>query len=218
VRADESGPPRPGPCPGGGPVINDLQPVTSYISLCLLSEGSYLIALRVAPNQGWFLFFRDLNLQNLRLGHPIFLRQKSNTGSKARSQRRAHYGFRETEEQTMLRQMVRKFAQNEVKPASVEYDKKLDPRTVFLGAPQEGIKAWVEDPCHTDRIRWRGVKDIISHIIVMEELGAGDNGFASGLRSVIGLTAWMDVLCSKEQKEEFFQRSLRMTPSYWPMA
>ena len=39
--------------------------------------------------------------------------------------------FRETEEQTMLRQMVRKFSQNEVKPLSVEYDKKTEPKDCF---------------------------------------------------------------------------------------
>jgi acyl-CoA dehydrogenase len=118
--------------------------------------------------------------------------------------------FRETEEQTMLRQMVRKFAQNEVKPASVEYDKKLDPKDCF---PWELLKKASKLGLRTLAMPTEygggGVKDIISYIIVMEELGAGDNGFASGLRSVIGLTAWMDVLCSKEQKDEFFPKIVK---------
>ena len=118
--------------------------------------------------------------------------------------------FRETEEQTMLRQMVRKFAQNEVKPVSVEYDKKLDPKDCF---PWELLKKASKLGLRTLAIPTEygggGVKDLISHIIVMEELGAGDNGFASGLRSVVGLTAWMDVLCSKEQKDEFFPKIVK---------
>ena len=36
--------------------------------------------------------------------------------------------FRLTEEQLMVRTMVREFAQNEVKPASLELDAKTDPK------------------------------------------------------------------------------------------
>jgi alkylation response protein AidB-like acyl-CoA dehydrogenase len=39
-----------------------------------------------------------------------------------------------------------------------------------------------------------------------EEMGAGDNGFAGSIRHAIGLTAWMDTLCSREQKDEFFPK------------
>ena len=39
--------------------------------------------------------------------------------------------FIEAEELTMLRQMVRKFAQDEVNPVSVEYDKKTEPKECF---------------------------------------------------------------------------------------
>jgi alkylation response protein AidB-like acyl-CoA dehydrogenase len=115
--------------------------------------------------------------------------------------------FRETDEQAMLRQMVRKFAQNEVKPVSVEFDKKPDPKECF---PWDLLKKASKLGLRTASIPAEygggGVKDLISHIIVMEELGAGDNGFASCIRSVIGLASWMDVLCNKEQKNEFFPK------------
>jgi alkylation response protein AidB-like acyl-CoA dehydrogenase len=77
--------------------------------------------------------------------------------------------FRETEEQIMLRQTVRKFARNELRPVA-------------------------------------GVEDLISQIIVMEELGAEDNGFASCIRSSIAMASWMALLCNQQQKDEFFPK------------
>ena len=118
--------------------------------------------------------------------------------------------FRETEEQTMLRQMVRKFAQNEVKPVSVEYDKKTEPKECF---PWELLKKASKLGLRTLSIPTEygggGVQDVLSHVIVMEELGAGDNGFASCIRSAVGLASLMDVLCTKEQKDEFFGKMVK---------
>lgn len=118
--------------------------------------------------------------------------------------------FREIEEQTMLRQMVRKFAQNEVKPVSVEYDKKVDPKECF---PWELLRKASKLGLRTMSIPAEygggGIKDLISQIIVIEELGAGDNGFASCMRSAIGLASWMDVVCDQKQKEEFFPKMVR---------
>ena len=115
--------------------------------------------------------------------------------------------YRETEEQVMLRQTVRKFAQNEVKPLSVEFDKKVDPKESFswellkkasaLGLRTMSVPA---------EYGGGGVKDLASQIIVMEELGAGDNGFASCIRQTVGIVSMMAELCSKEQKDEFFPK------------
>ncbi len=118
--------------------------------------------------------------------------------------------FRETEEQTMLRQMVRKFAQNEVKPVSVEFDKKLEPKECFpWDLLKKASKLGLRTLSVPSEYGGGGVQDLLSHIIVMEELGAGDNGFASCIRSVIGLASWMDVLCNKEQKDEFFPKIVK---------
>lgn len=115
--------------------------------------------------------------------------------------------YRETGEQTMLRQMVRKFVDNEVKPVAMEYDQKTDPRDCIpwellkkaskLGLTKMSIPA---------EYGGGGVKDLMSLMITVEELGAGDNGFASAIRHVIGLTAWMDILCNRQQKDEFFPK------------
>ncbi len=115
--------------------------------------------------------------------------------------------FRESEEQKMFREMVRKFAQKEVKPASVEFDKKVDPKECF---PWELLKKASKLGLRTISIPAEygggGIKDILIYIIELEELAAGDNGFASCLRSTIGLAAWMERNCTKEQKEEFFPK------------
>lgn len=115
--------------------------------------------------------------------------------------------FRETEEQTILRQMARKFAQNEVRPVSVEFDKKLDPKECF---PWELLKKASKLGLRTMSIPSEygggGVKDLISHIIVMEELGAGDSGFASCIRSTVAIASWMNALCNQQQKNEFFTK------------
>jgi acyl-CoA dehydrogenase len=115
--------------------------------------------------------------------------------------------FRETEEQTMLRNMVRKFAQDEVKPMSVEFDKKVEPKECFPWALlKKASKLGLRTLSVPEEYGGGGVRDLISHIIVLEELGAGDNGFASCIRSNIGLAALMDMICDREQKDEFFPK------------
>lgn len=49
--------------------------------------------------------------------------------------------FRLSKEQIMMRNTIREFAQNEVKPLSRKLDAKLDPKRVFfLGTGRESIK------------------------------------------------------------------------------
>jgi alkylation response protein AidB-like acyl-CoA dehydrogenase len=118
--------------------------------------------------------------------------------------------YRETEDQRMLRQMVRKFAENEIKPVSLEYDHKVDPKDCY---PWDLLKKASKLGLRTLSIPTEygggGVKDLISYIITVEELGAGDNGFAASIRHTIGLSAWMDVLCNKVQKDEFFPKIVK---------
>jgi len=115
--------------------------------------------------------------------------------------------LRETEEQRMLRQTVRKFAENEVRPVSVEFDRKTDPKECF---PWELLRKASKLGLRTMSIpaKYGGgdVEDLISQIIVIEELGAGDNGFASCIRSTVGMASWIDILCSQQQKDELFPK------------
>lgn len=115
--------------------------------------------------------------------------------------------FRETEEQVMLRQTVRKFTQKELKPIAAEFDKKVDPRACF---PWKLLKKASRLGLRTMSVPAEygggGVNDLISQIIVMEELGAGDNGFASCIRSTIGIASWIALICNQQQKDEFFPK------------
>ena len=118
--------------------------------------------------------------------------------------------YRENEEQIMIREMVRKFVEREVKPKAMEYDHQTDPKDcvpwdLLKKAAQIGLTKMAIPAEYGGS----GVKDIISLMIAVEEMGAGDNGFAGTIRHAIGLTAWMNVLCNKKQKEEFFPKIVK---------
>ncbi len=115
--------------------------------------------------------------------------------------------FRETEEQVMFRQTARKFAQNEIKPASLDFDKKPDPKDCFpWDLLRKASKLGFRTMSVPSEYGGAGVKDLISHIVVMEELSAGDHGFASCIRSAVALSSWMDMICNQQQKDEFFPK------------
>jgi len=94
-----------------------------------------------------------------------------------------------------------------VKPVSVEFDKKVDPKECFpWDLLRKASKLGLRTLSIPQEYGGGGVNELLSHIIVMEELGAGDNGFASCIRSVVGLSSVMDVLCNRQQKGEFFPK------------
>lgn len=115
--------------------------------------------------------------------------------------------FRETEEQKMIRRMTREFAQNEVRPICQEYDKKPDPKDCY---PWELLKKASAMGLRTLSIPAEygggGVTDLVTYVIVCEELAAGDHGFANSIKHVLENVALMNVLCTKEQKDEWFPK------------
>ena len=115
--------------------------------------------------------------------------------------------FRLTEEQIMVQRMVRDFARNEVKPLSVELDAKLNPKEciswdLVKKASQLGLRTL---PIPVE-YGGGGITDFLTQVIVMEELGAADLGFASVFRSQISLADMMVKLCNKEQLDEFLPK------------
>src|SRR5512136_2211889 len=90
--------------------------------------------------------------------------------------------FRLTEEQEMIRDMVRDFAENEVKPVAMEYDAKKDPKDCV---PWDLLKKASELGLRTAAIpeKFGGVgADYPNLALILEELGAADQGFATLLR------------------------------------
>jgi len=111
--------------------------------------------------------------------------------------------FRLTEEQIMLRDMVRKFVQEEVVPVRRALDREQDPikgfswellrkadklglRTLALSKEDGGIEAGV-----------------ITRCVLGEEMAYGDLGFAVCLDQVWKISAAISHLCNEEQKRRF---------------
>ena len=90
--------------------------------------------------------------------------------------------FRETEEQKMIRRLTREFAQNEVKPVCWEFEKNPNPKDCY---PWELLKKASKLGLRTLSIPAEygggGVTDVITYLIVCEELAAGDFGFGASI-------------------------------------
>jgi alkylation response protein AidB-like acyl-CoA dehydrogenase len=111
--------------------------------------------------------------------------------------------FKLTEQQIMLRDMARKFAQEEMVPIRAELDREPDPkkgfswellrkadkvglRTLSLKEEDGGIEA-----------------DIITRCVVGEELATGDLGFAVCLDQIWKISGAIVKLCNEEQQKRF---------------
>lgn len=109
-----------------------------------------------------------------------------------------------TEEQLMIRQAVREFAQEEVKPLSRVLDAKIDPKDcidwdLVKKASDLGIRTLAIPE------EWGGTgADLITRLIVQEELGAADIGFADAMRE----HGRHFFIMNKEQREEFLPQYL----------
>jgi alkylation response protein AidB-like acyl-CoA dehydrogenase len=111
--------------------------------------------------------------------------------------------FKLTEDQLMMRRMVREFAHKKVKPLSRELDRKIDPKECFSWelvkeASQLGLRTL------TLPAEYGGTgADQLTVAIALEELGAADLGFASMFGQHLKYADTLVNLCSKEQKDEF---------------
>ncbi len=111
--------------------------------------------------------------------------------------------FKLTEQQIMLRDLARKFAQEEIVPARAELDREPDPKKGF---------SW-ELLRKTDKVGLRtlslkeedgGIEaDIITRCVVGEELAAGDLGFAVCLDQIWKISGAIVKLCNEEQQKRF---------------
>ena len=90
--------------------------------------------------------------------------------------------FRLTEDQQMIRDMVREFAEKEVKPVAMDYDHKTDPKDCV---PWDLLKKASDLGLRTAAIpeKFGGVgADYPTLALILEELGAADQGFATMIR------------------------------------
>lgn len=111
--------------------------------------------------------------------------------------------FKLTEQQLMLRDLARRFVQEEVVPVRAELDRKADPREGFSWellrkADAVGLRTLAlkeEDG---------GIEaDIITRCVVGEELATGDLGFAVCLDQIWKISGAIVKLCNEEQQKRF---------------
>ncbi len=111
--------------------------------------------------------------------------------------------FKLTEQQIMLRDLARKFVQEEIVPVRADLDREPDPRKGFSWellrkADQAGLRTLSlkeEDG---------GIEaDIITRCVVGEEMATGDLGFAVCLDQIWKISGAIVKLCNEEQQKRF---------------
>ncbi|MFC2007227.1 acyl-CoA dehydrogenase family protein [Chloroflexota bacterium] len=116
--------------------------------------------------------------------------------------------FKLTEEQIMMLQMVREFAQKEVKPLSVELDAKTDPKEcISWELIEKASKLGLRTLSIPAQYGGGGV-DYLTRTIVAEELGAGDQGFGSMFRVNMQNAPQLVLGCNEQQRDEFLPKFL----------
>jgi alkylation response protein AidB-like acyl-CoA dehydrogenase len=116
--------------------------------------------------------------------------------------------FRLTDVQIMMRNMVREFAQNEVKPLSIKLDAQKDPKECI---PWELIKKASKLGLRTAAIPEKyggGGVDYVTLAIILEELGAADQGFATIIRGCFTESPRLITELNEAQREEFLPKFL----------
>ncbi len=114
--------------------------------------------------------------------------------------------FRLTEEQEMIREMVRDFAQKEVRPVAMDYDHKTDPKDCV---PWDLLKKASELGLRTAAIpeKFGGVgADYPTLALILEELGAADQGFATMIRGCYTESPRLVGELNPEQRDEWLTK------------
>jgi len=111
--------------------------------------------------------------------------------------------FELNEDQSMYREMVRKFAEKEIKPVALEYDRRLDPREAIpLDLYRKGFEQGFHQMIVPAEYGGTGL-DAVTTLVILEELAAGDAGYATTWHvNNITLTTLLN-LGSEEQAQRF---------------
>jgi alkylation response protein AidB-like acyl-CoA dehydrogenase len=116
--------------------------------------------------------------------------------------------FRLTDEQAMTRDMVREFAQDEVKPVALELDRKTDPKDCIpWDLIKKASKLGLRTAAIPEKYGGEGA-DYLTLAIILEELGAADQGFASIIRGCYTESPRLIAELNAEQRDEFLPKFL----------
>lgn len=117
--------------------------------------------------------------------------------------------FRLSDEQVTIQKIVRKFAQKEIKPIAAKYDKKTDPKDCFPWELVKKASALGLRTCAAPK-KWGGDDtDMLTRVIICEELGSGDSGFSTVIGGMMKACHMFGIYLNKEQQEEFFPQIMK---------
>jgi acyl-CoA dehydrogenase len=117
--------------------------------------------------------------------------------------------FRLTEDQTIMKKEMKRFVDNELKPLAIELDRKQDPKDCFSWELVKKASALGLRTMGLAEKDGGGGADQMMNMIVLEELGVGDLGFASMIGQHTKYTDTLGNLCNDEQKNEFIPEFLK---------
>ncbi len=113
--------------------------------------------------------------------------------------------FELNETQQMYRAMAKKFAENEIKPVALEYDRKVNPREAIpLGLYRKGMEQGFHLMIIPASHGGTGL-DAVTTLVILEELAVGDAGYATTWHvNNISITTLLN-LGSEEQGRRFME-------------
>lgn len=114
--------------------------------------------------------------------------------------------YRLNKEQVAIQKAVREFARKKVKPVVAEYDSKADPKDCFPWELVKEASALGLRTCAAPG-RWGGGDmDLLTRVIICEELGSGDIGFSTIMGGMMKACHMLGLSLNEEQQKEFFPR------------
>lgn len=113
--------------------------------------------------------------------------------------------FELTEDQRMFRDMTQKFAEKEICPIAMEYDRKVDPKDAIpLDLYQKGMEQGFHQMIIPEKLGGTGL-DAVTTLVILEELAVGDAGYATTWHvNNITLTTLLN-MGGEEQAEKFIE-------------
>ena len=122
--------------------------------------------------------------------------------------------FTLSEEQRALQTLAREFAEREVRPVALERDHIADHRACFSEyLIRRGSELGLRTLCVPTAYGGPGIRDMLTLVVVAEELAIGDPGVAMSLIQTCRLSRLLADAGTKNQQDRFFP-ALRDDPLY----
>lgn len=122
--------------------------------------------------------------------------------------------FTLTEEQRALQELAREFAEKEIRPVALERDHLPDHRACFPeDLMRRGSEVGLRTLCLPKAYGGPGIREMLTLVLVAEELAVGDPGVAMSLIQTCRLARLLADVGTQDQQDRFFP-ALRDDPLY----